>query len=195
MPPKKSEAAVKANPQNDAEAKGDSNDGSNARPKSNSKKRKAPPTTSQQPSAGSRRSARSAPSAPADPVKMLNYLISPASLAASRPKDEASSLETYDSRVRTYSSSDFTPFEELASAVILSRPIGHMLGLRSIRTLFNEPYSLVTPKAIRDLGKEGCREALDAAKTRRYTTTRPSDCSAGKPTPGSIARDSIVWIG
>lgn len=81
--------------------------------KPNGKKRKVPPTTSQQHSAGSRRSARSAPSAPVDTVKALNYLISPASLALARPEDEMLNLETRNPKTRTYSSSEFTPFEEL----------------------------------------------------------------------------------
>lgn len=46
-----------------------------------------------------------------------------------------------------------------------------MLGLRSIRTLFNEPYKLTTPKAIREAGNEGCRAALDKARTQHRQKT------------------------
>ena len=55
--------------------------------------------------------------------------------------------------------------------MILSRPIGHMLGLRSIRTIFNPPYEFTTPKKIREAGNEGCRKALDEARTQHRQKT------------------------
>lgn len=56
-------------------------------------------------------------------------------------------------------------------AVILSRPISHALGLRSIRTLFNKPYEFTTPKEIRSAGFEGVRRALDDARTQHRQKT------------------------
>lgn len=135
-----------------------------------SKKRKAD-TLSTSSNKAARRSARSAPSASVDPLKMLQYLLSPASLDMCHPKEETEDLETRGADTRTYSSSTFTPFEELVCATILSRPIGHMLGLRSIRTIFNAPYNLTSPKAIRKAGNEGCREALDKARTQHRQKT------------------------
>ena len=55
--------------------------------------------------------------------------------------------------------------------MILSRPISHALGLRSIRTIFNEPYGFTTPKKIREAGTEGCRKALDHARTQHRQKT------------------------
>lgn len=118
-----------------------------------------------------RRSARGTPSTNVDPVKMLHFLLSPSSLDICRPKDEIEDLETRDANTRTYSSSTFTPFEELICALILSRPIGHMLGLRSIRTIFNAPYELTNPKKVREAGNEGCREVLDNARTQHRQKT------------------------
>ena len=46
-----------------------------------------------------------------------------------------------------------------------------MLGLRSIRTIFNAPYELSTPKKIREAGNDGCREALDKARTQHRQKT------------------------
>ncbi|KAL9077652.1 MAG: hypothetical protein Q9161_000024 [Pseudevernia consocians] len=135
-----------------------------------SKKRKAPAPS--EPNKVPRRSARSAaPSAPVEAVKLLQFLLSPPSLDLCRPKDEAEDLRTRGPGIRTYSTSTFTPFEELVCAVILSRPIGHMLGLRSIRTIFNAPYGFTTPKKIREAGNEGCREALDKARTQHRQKT------------------------
>ena len=132
-----------------------------------SKKRKA--TASSGPNKAPRRSARSA--APVDPVKTLQFLLSPSSLDLCRPKEEIQVSKTRGPDFRTYSTSDFTPFEELVCAVILSRPIGHMLGLRSIRTIFNPPYGFTTPKKIREAGSEGCRKALDEARTQHRQKT------------------------
>ncbi|KAL9135136.1 MAG: hypothetical protein Q9175_003673 [Cornicularia normoerica] len=135
-----------------------------------SKKRNGP--ASSEPNKVPRRSARSAASAaPVDVGKMLQFLLSPSSLDLCRPKDEIEDLKTRRPESRTYSTSTFTPFEELVCAVILSRPIGHMLGLRSMRTIFNPPYELTTPKKIREAGHERCREALDKARTQHRQKT------------------------
>lgn len=135
-----------------------------------SKKRKAPAAFD--PNKAPRRSARSAaPPAPVDAVKMVQFLLSPSSLDLCRPKDEREDIEARGPEIRTYSASIFTPFEELVCAVILSRPIGHMLGLRSIRTIFNAPYGFTTPKKIREAGNDGCREALDKARTQHRQKT------------------------
>ena len=134
-----------------------------------SKKRKAP--SSSEPNKAPRRSARSAASAPVDAIKILQFLLSPSSLDLCRPKDEIEDLKTRGPETRTYSTSTFTPFEELVCALILSRPIGHMLGLRSIRTIFNPPYEFTTPKRIREAGNEGCRKALDEARTQHRQKT------------------------
>ena len=132
-------------------------------------KRKA--KTSNEPSKTPRRSARGVARSPTDSLNILRYLLSPSSLEQCRPKDEISDLESRGSDTRSYSSPTFSPFEELASALILSRPISHALGLRSIRTLFNPPYQFTTPKALREAGAEGRRKALDEARTQHRQKT------------------------
>lgn len=118
-----------------------------------------------------------APSLPlADQIKLLNFLLSPSSLPLARPKDEIEDLKQRPNggaKTRTFaaSTSPFTPFEELLNALILSRPIGHMLGLRSIRTLLNPPHNLMSPMMIRDIGAEGVRQALDKARTQHRQRT------------------------
>lgn len=94
-----------------------------------SKKRKAGAEASNAPNKSARRSERSAPPtnlSSEEQVKILNYLLSPASLEQTRPKDEKGELESRggDEKLRTYSASEFSPLEELISAMILSRPIG-----------------------------------------------------------------------
>ena len=161
---------VTASPQSLAESKDEAlitktKNGANA--DKTSKKRKA--SASSEPNKAPRRSARSA--APLDAVKTLQFLLSPSSLDLCHPKDEIEDLKARDPEIRTYSTSTFNPFEELVCAVILSRPIGHMLGLRSIRTIFNPPYGFTTPKKIREAGNEGCRQALDKARTQHRQKT------------------------
>lgn len=134
-----------------------------------SKKRKS--TASPESNKAPRRSARSAAAPPVDGVKTLQFLLSPSSLDLCCPKEEIEELKTRGPGFRTYSTSEFSPFEELVCAVILSRPIGHRLGLRSIRTIFNPPYEFTTPKKIREAGNEGCRKALDEARTQHRQKT------------------------
>ncbi|KAL8738962.1 MAG: hypothetical protein Q9181_000345 [Wetmoreana brouardii] len=132
-------------------------------------KRKA--NTKDGPAKAPRRSARGAPASQPDPLTLIKYLLSPESLDSCRPKDEIEDVQKRGKDLRTYSSSTFSPFEELICAVILSRPISHALGLRSIRTLFNEPHEYTTPKKIRDAGFEPIRKALDEARTQHRQKT------------------------
>ena len=158
-----------ANPQSVADSKNTSKGNNGAGADGTSKKRKS--TASSEPNKIPRRSVRSAVPAPGDRLKMLQFLLSPSSLNLCCPKEDIEDLESRGPEFRTYGTSAFTPFEELVCAVILSRPIGHMLGLRSIRTIFNPPYEFTTPKQIREAGNEGCRQALDAARTQHRQKT------------------------
>ncbi|KAL8831666.1 MAG: hypothetical protein Q9191_000744 [Dirinaria sp. TL-2023a] len=133
-------------------------------------KRKAKSKAKDEPSKAPRRSARGAPQTPIEPVKMVNLLLSSDSIDLCRPKDETEDLKNRGN-IKTYSISAFSPFEELVCAVILSRPISHALGLRSIRTIFNDPHNFTTPKAILKAGAEGRRQALDDAKTQHRQKT------------------------
>ena len=110
----------------------------------------------------------------ADQIMLLNFLLSPSSLPFARPKDETEDLKSRPNggaKTRTYAASPFTPFEEILNALILSRPIGHTLGLRSIRTLLNPPHNLMSPKLIRATGVDGVRQALDEARTQHRQKT------------------------
>ena len=131
------------------------------------RKAKAPSSPSKAP----RRSARGAPQSNPRPLQVLQFLLSDASLKFSRPKDEIEALTSSEEDIRTYGSLSFTPFEELLCAVILSRPISHALGVRSIRTLLNAPYEYKTPQALREAGSDGRRKALDKAKTQHRQKT------------------------
>ncbi|KAL8996446.1 MAG: hypothetical protein Q9169_004040 [Polycauliona sp. 2 TL-2023] len=122
------------------------------------------------PAKAPRRSARGATQAQPDPVTLINYLLSPACLDFCRPKDETEDVKSRAS-LRTYSSANFSPFEELMCAVVLSRPISHGLGLRTIRTLVNDPHNLTTPKKIRAGGFESVITAVNEARTQHRQKT------------------------
>lgn len=181
MPPKKAQSKDRpvekpteagASPQPVADPKTEaltSKSNNDAKADGTSKKRKS--TASSESNKAPRRSARSAAAAPVDGVKTLQFLLSPSSLDLCCPKEEIEELKTRGPKFSTYSTSEFSPFEELVCAVILSRPISHRLGLRSIRTIFNPPYELTTPKKIREAGNEGCRKALDEARTQHRQKT------------------------
>ena len=131
------------------------------------RKAKAPSSPSKAP----RRSARGATQSNPKPFQVLQFLLSDASLKFSRPKEESEALASSEEDLRIYGSLSFTPFEELLCAVILSRPISHALGVRSIRTLLNAPYEYKTPRALREAGSEGRRKVLDKAKTQHRQKT------------------------
>ncbi|KAL8734188.1 MAG: hypothetical protein Q9166_001674 [cf. Caloplaca sp. 2 TL-2023] len=177
MPRKKANAPAKEPKQNRTpqdkkpDASGENNKAENDSKEFSTVPSKRKAGTNDIPAKAPRRSARGAQSTQPDPIKLINYLLSPASLDSCRPKDEIEDIKNRGSDLRTYSSSTFSPFEELMCAVILSRPISHALGLRSIRTLFNDPHNFTTPKRIRDAGFEPVRKALDKAHTQHRQKT------------------------
>ncbi|KAI0170469.1 hypothetical protein BJ166DRAFT_516119 [Pestalotiopsis sp. NC0098] len=107
----------------------------------------------------------------ADPVTILRFLLSPSSLPLTAPQDSLPPSSPSTSPDRTYATTPLTPFEELLSAVVLSRPISHRLGQRAIRTLLSPPHSLTTPGAVRAAGKDGVWRALEDARTQHKDKT------------------------
>jgi hypothetical protein len=105
--------------------------------------------------------------------QVLKYLLSPAALELCRPSDESKEFgkNPPKSGYRTYSGSTFTPFEELLSAIILSRPISHSLGHRSIRTILNPPYNFSTPKTILKAGQKKVLQSMFDARTQHKEKT------------------------
>lgn len=108
-----------------------------------------------------------------DPVTILRFLLSPSSLPLTTPQDSLppSSPSHEPEQVRTYATTPLTPFEELLSAVVLSRPISHRLGQRAVRTMLSPPYSLTTPGAVRAAGRDGVLQALEDARTQHKDKT------------------------
>ena len=135
-----------------------------------SKKRKQP--DSSEPNEQPRRSNRHAPKSEASPSQVLKFLVSNEASNLCVPADEAEAL-SQNAKLRTYTSgtASLTAFEELLCAVILSRPISHRLGLRSIRTILNPPYEFTSAKAIKEAGTEKRHQALWDAKTQHKQKT------------------------
>ena len=131
-------------------------------------KRKKPSTSQEASNKVLRRSGRGKFNLEA--VKVLQYLLSAKSLDLCRPNDESKDLADRG-ELRTYSDGELNPFEELLSAVILSRPISHVLGVRTIRTVLNNPYNFVSPKAILDAGSEKVHQSLWDANTQHKDKT------------------------
>ncbi|KAJ9478834.1 hypothetical protein PHBOTO_002350 [Pseudozyma hubeiensis] len=71
----------------------------------------------------------------------------------------------------SYPNSDLTAFQNLLCAILLSKPISHRLGLRSIETLLNKPYLFRTAQDLIDAGNEGRRAALWEARTQHKEKT------------------------
>ncbi|KAF2112144.1 hypothetical protein BDV96DRAFT_498198 [Lophiotrema nucula] len=106
----------------------------------------------------------------ASPKQVLKFLLSAEALDVVRPEDEIKYIEEHGKEVVTYSNL-LSPFEELLCAVVLSRPISHRLGFRSIRTILNPPYEFRTPEAIKEAGSEKVLQSLWDAKTQHKDKT------------------------
>jgi endonuclease III len=128
------------------------------------KKRKSSGSTPAEenvPNKAARRSGRGAAKPSSD--KLISFLLSDKAIETCAPQDE---LEDSKSK-RTYTSVvPLSPFEELMSALILSRPISHRLGYRTIRTLLNDPYNYRDPGTLKEAGEKKIWQALDHAKTQ-----------------------------
>ncbi|SPO32386.1 uncharacterized protein UTRI_02943 [Ustilago trichophora] len=71
----------------------------------------------------------------------------------------------------SYPNSDLTAFQTLLCAILLSKPISHRLGLRTIETLLNKPFYFRTAKDLLDAENEGRRAALWEARTQHKEKT------------------------
>ena len=70
-----------------------------------------------------------------------------------------------------YPQSALTPFQNLVAASILSKPLSHKLGLRTIQTLLNPPFSIRTLKDLDEAGYEGRRKIMWEARTQHKERT------------------------
>lgn len=136
--------------------------------KPTNKRKKA--TDPDEPQKAARRSGRGAPKAQPTQQQLLSYLLAKDAEELCLPDDEQAAIKE-DGNLRTYSSGFLTPFEELLCAVILSRPISHRLGLRTIRTILNAPYNFTSAKAVQAAGSEKHHQALENAKTQHKAKT------------------------
>lgn len=136
-----------------------------------SKKRNKPTPSEEPPKKASRRSARSEQKGEPSQQQLLTYLLSQAATELTRPDDETEDLQARGADIRTYTASALNPFEELLCAIILSRPISHRLGLRTIRTVLNDPYNFTSARALRDAGEEKRLQAVHDARTQHKDKT------------------------
>lgn len=123
-------------------------------------------TATGQPSSGS--GSGSTPNDPT-PLQILNFLLSASALPYCYPPDELSAPQS-----KTYSLTPpnlLTPFEHLLTAHLLSKPLSHTLGMRSTRTLLNEPYAFCTPEKLHAAGQDGILQALEEARTQHRQKT------------------------
>lgn len=135
------------------------------------KKRTKDEATEEPPRKALRRSGRSEPKGQPSQQQLLNYLLSDAATELTRPDDETEDIQTRGANIRTYTASALNPFEELLCAIILSRPISHRLGLRTIRTVLSEPYNFTSARALRDAGDEKRLQSVYDARTQHKDKT------------------------
>lgn len=160
-PSKKTDADVAKNEQSksDDNAKDEEQDNDASSQAQAGEKRKEAPT-SPEPHA---KSAKTTTSTNPSQESLITYLLSPASLELCRNKiSDPEGTTSEDDQKEYFSTALLTPFEHLLCAVILSRPLSHNLGQRTIRTVLNEPWGWSNARTILEAGKEG-----DDGKTER----------------------------
>lgn len=117
-----------------------------------------------------RRSGRGTTKSQPSQSQLLKFMLSPSAESLCRPEDESRDIESRG-KIKTYSGSELNPFEELLCAIILSRPISHRLGLRTIRTVLNEPYNFNSARAVQKAGHEKHLQAVWDARTQHKDKT------------------------
>jgi hypothetical protein len=98
------------------------------------------------------------------------------------PKDAGKrSSVSGDEPILRYPQSRLTPFQNLVAACLLSKPISHKLGLRTIQTLLNPPFGLRTLDDLDEAGYEGRRKVMWEARTqhKEKTAAQLGDVCAG----------------
>lgn len=117
--------------------------------KETKRKTAASKTDTNEPPSKAPRRGRSGASSAVAPSKLIAFLASQEAAELLRPKDEGAMLSDSPDAITYTSNVPLSPFLELMSSLILSRPISsHTLGFRSIRTLMNPPWSYTSPKAL-----------------------------------------------
>lgn len=145
-------------------------------------KRKTPPTSgglkppkkeARQGSRSSSRTAGGGTGKDATSKQIISFLLSKDSLPYCYPSDELDAAKSgkFKKCYSTTPPSLFTPFEHLVTAHLLSKPLSHVLGMRSTRTLLNEPYSFSTPGKMRAAGEKKIWDALETARTQHRQKT------------------------
>jgi len=125
-----------------------SSSSSKSKPVTPSKKRKVSSTTTPTPNKTRRTRANNTTTNPTTPKSLIHYLLTPSCAALVRNPDEQSHHTSHPDQLTYTTNPPLTPFAELLSALLLSRPISHNLGHRSIRTLLNPPWNYTTPAAV-----------------------------------------------
>lgn len=87
------------------------------------------------------------------------------------PKSNVDEGDDRKVEILRYPQSRLTPFQNLVCASILSKPLSHKLGLRTIQTLLNPPFTLRTVKDLDEAGFEGRRKVMWEARTQHKERT------------------------
>lgn len=92
-------------------------------------------------------------------------------IAKATNKDHNTQANEATTELLTYPSSPLSPFQNLTASLILSKPLSHRLGQRTINTLLNPPFGLRTPADIEAVGLEGVRRVMWEARTQHKEKT------------------------
>ncbi|WVQ93419.1 hypothetical protein IAU59_000490 [Kwoniella sp. CBS 9459] len=82
-----------------------------------------------------------------------------------------SDRKSRSARLIRYPFSPMTPFQTLVACLLLSKPLSHKLGIRTITTLLNPPFDFGTFSSLADTDEERRREGMWAARTQHKEKT------------------------
>ncbi|WWD16521.1 hypothetical protein CI109_100948 [Kwoniella shandongensis] len=189
----KAKAKAKASTSNSSEAEDDSDAPSSppSKPKTKASRAKAkaaaapprPPRTGTQ-SASSRTAAlewllsdeayelaNPFPRSPVKPSKSKNASIKTSPYFSFKNEQEENEKKRLELGLFRYPHSKQTPFQCLLSALLLSKPLSHKLGIRTICTLFNEPFLFGKYENLEEADEERRLESLWVARTQHKDKT------------------------
>lgn len=135
------------------------------------KKRKDPPTKSEE-DQPAKKATKTDSTEKSDTTiaDKINTLLS--SKAESLYKHDDKRLSEKDATKSYFSiGDDLNSWEHFLCALVVSRPLSHVLGQRAVQVLLNSPYSMSTPQKVLDAGESKVYEALEEAHTQHRQKT------------------------
>ncbi|WWC60292.1 uncharacterized protein I303_102861 [Kwoniella dejecticola CBS 10117] len=108
---------------------------------------------------------------PEDPKTAENPLPKPPASKSQKAKASRTHPAVLPEGFLRYPHSPMTPFQILLSSLLLSKPLSHKMGIRTISTLLNPPYDFGKFEVLQKADETRFRESMWAARTQHKEKT------------------------